>query len=52
METNGFICHKYVGGHKVSGTETKLTSKDALKEFLLSIPNPPVEYIGEFLEKL
>jgi hypothetical protein len=45
----GYICQKYVGGSKVFGADKKVDSIEEVKKFLLSLPNPPVDYITKFV---
>lgn len=48
-----FVCEKYSkGGNKVPGAEKFCASKEELKNFLYSFPNPPVIAIEELLQKL
>ncbi len=49
---NGFFCSKYVGGKKVPGVTREFKTKEELGSFLLGLPNPPVNYIEEFLDGL
>lgn len=42
---NGFFCSKYVGGNKVMGATWEFKTKEELKEFLLGLPSPPVDFI-------
>ena len=52
-EENGFVCEKYSrGGFKVPGAENFCTSKEELKDFLYSFPNPPIDIIENLLERL
>jgi hypothetical protein len=50
-EENGFVCEKYSkGGNKVHGAEKHCSTKEELKDFLYSFPNPPVDIIEAFLQ--
>lgn len=48
-DEEGYICQKYVGGSKVFGADKKVDSTEEVKKFLLSLPNPPVDYITKFV---
>jgi hypothetical protein len=47
----GYICQKYVGGSKVFGTDRPFESIKDVGMFLLSLPNPPTDYITKFVDK-
>ncbi|TSJ41284.1 hypothetical protein [Fluviicola chungangensis] len=46
---NGFFCSKYVGGKKVMGVTRQFKTKEELKDFLLGLPNPPIDFIREMI---
>jgi hypothetical protein len=48
-DDGGFTCSKYVGGQKIMGVSRQVKTKEELSTFLLSLPNPPNNYIEEFL---
>lgn len=46
-----FVCEKYSrGGNKIPGAEKFCATKEELKDFLYSFPNPPIEVIEAFLQ--
>lgn len=51
-DDSGFNCSKYVGGKKVVDVSRQFKTKEELRAFLLGLPNPPVDYIEEFINSL
>ena len=51
-EDGDFNCSKYVDGKKIMGVSRQFKTKEELGTFLLSLPNPPNNYIEEFLSSL
>lgn len=46
----GYICQKYIGGSKVFGADKPFGSIEEVGVFLLSLPNPPEDYITKFVK--
>lgn len=51
-DDSAYISIKYSGGNKVLDSEKRHESKQALQEFLVSMPNAPMAYIDELIERI